>query len=177
MTCPARHTHPKPAGFTLVEVMVVLFVIGLVAGAVALSLPPSRTSLGDEAARLAARLSRASEESVLRGEAVGLRIDRDGYAFWVRRRGQWLAMSDAPFGPQTWTPGTRATLERTGGVFALEVTDDAGPQATPPPIRFRPTGTATPFTLRLDRGEARVFVAGTAIADVRIHKTRPRGDG
>jgi len=54
-------------GFTLVELMVVIAIIGVAAGAVMLSMPDPRPTLAVEAERFAARLTLAREEAVGRG--------------------------------------------------------------------------------------------------------------
>ena len=48
-------------GFTLIELIMSLFVIGLITGAVIWTLPTARTDVDKEAVRLAARLKSTSQ--------------------------------------------------------------------------------------------------------------------
>ncbi|WP_201154102.1 type II secretion system minor pseudopilin GspH [Rhodothalassium salexigens] len=163
----ARRDHA--AGFSLVEFMIVLVILGLVSGAVALTLPPGRASLADEAGRLVARLSRAGDEAVISGAALGVRVDAHGYGFWRRRQGQWLAFTgEGLFAPQAWHAGTQADLVEAGGWFALDIVADADPRATPPAIRFYPDGTATAFTLRLSRRSQDLVIEGDPAGAIRV---------
>ena len=63
MTPGAKVRAANRAGFTLVELLMVVAIIGLAAGAVVLSVPDPRPSVAEDAERFAARLSRAREEA------------------------------------------------------------------------------------------------------------------
>jgi general secretion pathway protein H len=68
---PAATSPRPPAGFTLVELLVVLLLIGLVAGLAGLALPdPAAARLDQEAARLGALLEAGRAEARASGVAV-----------------------------------------------------------------------------------------------------------
>lgn len=71
------------AGFTLIEVMVVMVIIAILVTAVSLSLKGDRVgeALGEEAKRLTALLNLAREEAVMRDRDLGLVLASDGYFF------------------------------------------------------------------------------------------------
>ncbi len=79
------------AGVTLVEILVVLVLIGTVAGAVGLSLGNARrgASVDSETALLLARMRRASDEALLAGAPVALTWDNAGYRFLAWADGGW----------------------------------------------------------------------------------------
>ena len=83
----------RKAGFTLVELMVTIAVIGLAAGAVVLSMPDPRPAVGVEAEQFAARLARAREEAIMTNRPVAVEADASGYRF-------------AQFDGTAWTPNT-----------------------------------------------------------------------
>ena len=83
-----RHTD---AGVTLVEVLVVLVLVGVMAGAIGLSLGPAdrENAAYREATLLTARLNRAADEAVLAGMPMAFHWDQDGYWFEVRGSDDW----------------------------------------------------------------------------------------
>ena len=81
------------AGFTLVELMATLAIIGLAAGAVMLTLPDTSPKVGDEAARLGARLIAAREEAVMTNRAVAIEASAEGYAARVFDGAGWRDMA------------------------------------------------------------------------------------
>ena len=89
-------------GFTLVELMVVLVIIGLVSAAVILTLPERGGSLFAEAERFAARAKAARDDAILDSRAATVAIGPGGYE--VTRRGE-----EAHY---DWVPGTEPRLER-----------------------------------------------------------------
>jgi len=115
-------------GFTLVELMVVIVIIGLAAAAVMLTLPERGGSLRAEAERFAARAKAARDDAILDARAAGVAVGAGGYDV-IRRRGAVH---------YDWVEGTRPEL--------------AGR------IRFDPTGLAEPAELILRRGDRRAAI-------------------
>ena len=76
-------------GFTLIELMVVLVIIGLAGAAVLLAIPAAGGSLAGEAERFAARASAARDTAILGSRPVALQIGRGGYAVARREGGVW----------------------------------------------------------------------------------------
>lgn len=115
------------AGFTLVELMMTLVVIGLAAGAVILSMPDPRPAVGETAERFAARLVRAREEAILTNHIVAVSADAGGYDFAGFDGADWISLN-GPFTRQSWDEGVvaprrpvRIVFDATGGAEPAEV--------------------------------------------------------
>jgi general secretion pathway protein H len=134
-------------GFTLVEMMVVLVIVGLLAAAVILTLPNGRLSLAQESERFAARLLRAREESLLVNRQVRVSVSSSEYRFDVRDGRDWRALDKAPFSPMAWEPDTH-------------VAAGEGEAA----VVFEPTGQASGAEFTLGRGGANDYVVSVDIA-------------
>lgn len=113
------------AGVTLVEILVVLALIGVVAGAVSLGLSPASRgpSPREEADLLAARMRRASDEVLLTGQAVALVWSERDYRFLALVEGGW-APHPVPLLGQAKTLGDAVHFqgESPQGGFAVDAT-------------------------------------------------------
>lgn len=97
----------SPNGFTLVEMMVVIFLLGLASAAVILTLPGSDSAARKEAERLAARIAAARDEAVLQSRPVAVWVRTSGYGFEQRLGGRWEPHPGTPFRPRNFSDGTR----------------------------------------------------------------------
>ncbi len=78
----------KFLGFTLLEMLVTLFVIGLVAGWAVLSIHTT-SPLEQESKKLFALIQLLKEESVLQHKNLGISFENNSYRFWKRQSQQW----------------------------------------------------------------------------------------
>ena len=158
-TCRNRALTPV-CGFTLLELLVVLLVMGLFAGLVgALARPDERTVLRFEADRLAQLLNLAAEESRLTGKTLAWTADASRYNFWRwSEAAGWSEAQDDPLRPRSLRAGLsisdlRIEAMRTEGGLRLE---------------FNPHA-ALAYDFRISLGAERFIVAGSPLGEVRVH--------
>jgi general secretion pathway protein H len=82
---PLRAVRARPAGFTLVELMIVVFIIGLITAAAVITFGGEQrdTELDREAERLDALFDYAREQAELQTRDYGFRVNDLGYTFVV----------------------------------------------------------------------------------------------
>ena len=124
-------------GFTLVELMVVLVIIGLATAAVVLAIPEPGGSLHGEAVRFAARAGAARDQAILESRTVAVQIGQGGYEVSRRADGAW--QTEAHY---DWVDRTSPEVAGAG----------AGT------IRFDSTGLAEPAVVTLRRGDRRAAI-------------------
>jgi general secretion pathway protein H len=125
----------KEAGFTFVELMVVIFIIGLAATAVLLAVPDEGGSVYSEAERFAARAKTLRDKAIIESRPAAVRVGPGGYSLSAREAGEYKE-----FGRFEWASGTRATYGEGGET------------------RFDATGMASPLTVTLERGQRQVAI-------------------
>ena len=149
-------------GFTLVEMLVVVVIIGvMVVGAVlALGVAGRDRSLENETRRFNALLGYARDQAELQTREYGLRFTRNGYFFiaYDARRGQWLEVSDEILRPRTLPAGLEFELELEGRRIVLD--RETGAIALTPHVGIASSGDFTSFrlTFRRDGGLPRQTV-------------------
>lgn len=151
MRTSATGRADRRRGFTLVELLMVVAILGLAAGAVVLSVPDPRPSAAQEAERFAARLTRAREEAVLTNRPVAVEVTAQGYGFSSFDGGQWSPLVEGPFENAGWGEGVTLT------------------PAEKVRVVFDPTGVAEPVEVRIARdGRSRTVAvdgAGEVVVD------------
>lgn len=132
-----RRVNRQSAGFTLIELMIVITVLALLTTTVSLSANRPRTALASDFGRFRAVHDRLRDQAVLSRQIMGLAVDADGY-----QRLRWDGQDWQPLGaPVRWR----------GQVLMLSPSDARAP------LQFAPSGQATPLRLRFDDG-ARVML-------------------
>lgn len=142
-------------GFTLLEVMAVLVIIGILMTFVSLTAGGDRRAeqIQREAQRLAALLQMASEEAVMRSEQLALRVGKHDYAFMILQNNQWQPLDDdRPLHPRELPDEIELDLE-------LEDNPPPGltsEEAEAPQVFLLSSGEMTPFVLTLSMPDSDV---------------------
>lgn len=156
-------------GFTLLELLVVMVMMGLMTAAAISTINYVFTDDTAEkhSERLAALVELASEEALLTGRELGMRIDDDGYAFYQfdERAQAWSAINEQKvFRNRPFPEHIEISLRLEGQAVVLADEQDENaetPEANgdesenndfaeePPQLMFFSSGQTTPFTLEV----------------------------
>lgn len=142
---PSKY-RPSEAGFTMVELMVVLFVIGLSASAVVMTVGSASRNAGSQAEQFAMRIAALRDRAVVESRPLAFWVRPSGYGFESRDGKGWRAIDSKPFTTTDWRAPLTANLQ--GGRMVRVAFDANGiPSA---PVDLLLTGGQSPFRVRLD---------------------------
>jgi len=85
----------RQSGFTLLELLVVLVIMGIMLGAVSLTaMQSTRQRLQTDAQRVSLLLQLAREEAIVRNRPIAFEVQDKGYHFLVYNDNQWNKLED-----------------------------------------------------------------------------------
>jgi len=140
----------RTAGFTLLELMVVLVLIGIIFSFAALSMRGDDLAelMEREAQHLEMLLAVASDEAVLRGDELALHVEDNGYEFMVLAQDGWQVPDDGMLRRYDMPADIRLELDL-GDELPTPAPDKETDRqdAEQPQIFILSSGEMTPFTL------------------------------
>jgi len=145
-------------GFTLVEVLVVMVIVGLSLSLVIPALPQATPAQrqAEAAALLLARVEHAAELATLTGTAMGVQLRQQGYRFLAleSRSGQWRPYAQTPLKSVRLMPDLQLRLTVEGRPVALPAAGfDAEPRRTADAVAAAREAQLRPQFILLPGGE------------------------
>lgn len=161
-------------GFTLIEILVVLAIVGVLALAVSLGIATAggERQLTREAERFQALVAHACTRAELGGREIGVHLDDRGYTFHRLGFDGWTVEGqEGELRPRQWLHGMQVQLSRDGR--ELQLGEDV--RESPQIVCFT-SGELSPFVLRMTLGDIdlRHDVAGHADGRVTLDRVAIR---
>jgi general secretion pathway protein H len=152
---PTVRVSMRARGFTLLELMVVLVIVGIMLGVVSFNAMPSEQQLlQNEAQRVALLLQLARDEAIVRNRPVAFEVDGYRYRFWIRNENSWQPIEqDDMF--------REREFKRTP--VALSVDPPMMEEGKPLRIVFGREPVDKPFVLTMSTGDAHVSIRADGI--------------
>ncbi|MFA5627403.1 MAG: type II secretion system minor pseudopilin GspH [Thiohalomonadaceae bacterium] len=176
MSSEKPHRRSASKGFTLLELLVVLLILGILFSLATLSIGNDQeTQIKEDAYRLASLIELVSEEAILQGRQLGLKFTTEGYSFLFlapQNEGPslWLQLEqDKLLRPREFHPSTSAQLTLDDLPHALPATSA---EHDAPQLYFLSSGERTPFMLRLSSNDQRIVyqLKSNALGPVKVGK-------
>lgn len=148
-------------GFTLIEMLIVLMIMGLLVGLISVSVrPDDRGLLRVEAERLAQLLDLAIAESRLAGQPMAWTAEATRYRFWrMNGEGEWSEVRDSEL-------LRSRTLPQDMKIAGMQI--EHAPMGGAMRLEFSPYGLNRIFAVDMVLGAARWTVAASPIGEVRV---------
>jgi general secretion pathway protein H len=164
-----RSSQSVIKGFTLIEVLITLLIVGVVMASVGLATGGFRArDLEFEADRIAQLFSLAREEAQVRGRPVRMVVSDIGYQFESLSENQWrLIREDELLRARRWEEPTQIKIETadkpedslTGGLTEITRT-----------VTFGREQIDVPFTMRLSRDQSVLTIVSDGMGRFRVDK-------
>lgn len=184
----------RPAGFTLLELLMVILVVGILSSVVLLNINlggPER-QLPEEAERLSALLALASDEAVMENREYGVKVEARGYVFLClnEETQHWVPCPGRQFSAYTLPDGLslrlvtesalrlprRPNVERP--LTGSDAEEDKSTARIEPDILLLSSGEATPVELELRLVDDPSRRLGLRLDDIgRVHADALPGAG
>lgn len=154
-------------GFTLIEILVVLAIVGVVCALAVVRLESSESRrVAQEAQRIATLLEAARDEAIASGHSVAVSSDGQGVQFWLANdeQGEWLAFP---------AHETLQARRLSGGVTwqGQRVNERARPLGER--LVFPPDGVVEPFEVMLEAGAIQVALEMDVMGRVGVRDATP----
>ena len=160
----------RSRGFTFIELLVVLLIMGLFAGLVStITRPDDRALLRVEAERLAQLLDLAATKSRLTGKSIAWTADGPGYRFWQFSEDTYWSeiLDDDSLRARTLPQGMVIAGMSVENMRSLERMR----------LEFNAYGETPVFRVEMSLGEARCTVAGSPVGEVRVLPEQGKDNG
>jgi general secretion pathway protein H len=147
--------YQRSLGFTLLELLVVLVIMGIMLGAVSInSMQSVRQRLQTDAQRVSILLQLAREEAIVRNRPTAFEASREGYQFLVLNDNKWERFTDL-----------ETLRERAFTYSDTKLSLESADQNSSDMIRivFGREPVSKPFILRLQVGADQVLIRGDGV--------------
>ncbi|MFB9124311.1 type II secretion system protein GspH [Paraburkholderia dipogonis] len=154
-----RGAGKHAAGFTLLEMLVVLVIAGLLVSLTALTMTRNpRTDLNEEAQRLALLFESAGDEAQVRARPIAWQPLDGGFRFDLRTEDGWRPLRDDLLGPRRWE----------GGVTGVSISYP-GSDSQPSRIVFGTEAIDVPVQITLFSAAGSATIVGTGNGRYEVH--------
>lgn len=169
----------KTTGFTLLELLVVIVLLGIVSSFAMLSLNLTglESELDEEARKIHALINLAKEEAIIQAQEVALKIDKQTYSFeyWDGEKEAWFAKTEKVFRQRNIHDGLMLRFESEATKLFVKNDEDSKnkDEIENGTAYFLSSGEQSEFTIKIEiKDDPQVYyqLEGKLNGDIKIEK-------
>lgn len=144
-------------GFTLIEILVVMFIISIMTGLVVANMAQSNDNaeLDEEAKRIKLLLQLARDEAMVTSTEYGFKPEENAYSFYLydELTEKWVLNEEKPFQLRELPETISLELDIDGEPLIIEATDESNSKRKQPDVLILSSGESTPFELLISASD------------------------
>lgn len=158
-------------GFSLIEIMVVVLIIGISASMAVLYIDNSDDRLKSDARRLLAMTQYARDDAIISGQSLAMTLDDslDGfeYSFLHLQKGKWVEFSQKPYNAIKLSDDIMLRFALSGKKTQLKIKADEKKNL----IYFLPTGETSEFQIWISNKQTEYVLSSTLFGELSLKKS------
>ena len=163
------------AGFSLIEIMIVVLIIGISASMAVLYIDNSDDRLKFESKRLLAMIQLARDDAIISGKSLAMTIDTPGdtdqYSFSRLENGKWIQFSEKPYRTITLSNDIKLRSILTAKLSAKRPGSNIKNLENRDLIYFLPTGETSEFQIWISNNNTEYVLSSTIFGELSLKRT------
>lgn len=166
-------SHNK--GFSLIEIMIVVLIIGISASMAVLYIDNSDDRLKSEAKRLFGMAQLARDDAIIKGQSIAITIDiKDEiaqYNFSHFENGKWVALNDKPYRLIKLSHDIKLRSILSNSVITENSNSRGSTLDNKDLIYFLPTGESSEFQIWLSNNNTEYVLSSTFLGELSLKRS------
>ncbi|MCU7940978.1 MAG: prepilin-type N-terminal cleavage/methylation domain-containing protein [gamma proteobacterium symbiont of Bathyaustriella thionipta] len=150
-------------GFSLIEIMIVVLIIGISASMAVLYIDNSDDRLKSEAKRLLGMTQLVRDDAIITGRSLAMIVERTNYYFSFLENGKWLPLSAKPFKKITVSDDIQLR-------FILSDKRDDSSKQPANLFYFLPTGETSEFQVWISNADTQYHLSSTPLGELSLKR-------
>lgn len=164
-------------GFSLIEIMIVVLIIGISASMAVLYIDNSDDRLKFESKRLLAMTQLARDDAIISGKSLAMTIntdtihDTDQYYFSQLENGKWIQFSEKPYRTITLSNDIKLRSILSAKLTAKQADSNIKTLENKDLIYFLPTGETSEFQIWISNNNTEYVLSSTIFGELSLKRT------
>ncbi len=162
-------------GFSLIEIMIVVLIIGISASMAVLYIDNSDDRLKSEAKRLLGMAQLARDDAIVKGQSIAITIDTKDevaqYGFSYFDNGQWIIFDEKPYQLIKFSHDIKMRSIHSNGAITESTTNDSNASGSKGLIYFLPTGESSEFQIWLSNDNTEYLLSSTILGELSLKRS------